>query len=176
MRHHPVDLIVVGLPTGLRRSQVKGMMPGGTATITLKRQGSSGSTQDPDRRAFTSGVRMAITSEESTLLRELALGDARLLARLLSETGRTEGALDPVVTGLVRIATLIALGADTPAYQAEVNAALGAGASAAQVIDVLSRVAPIVGSTHAMSAAPRLALALGYDVDKGLESLEVDAR
>ena len=119
---------------------------------------------------------MAITSEQSTLLRELALGDARVLARLLSETSRTDGALDPVVAGLVRIATLIALGADTPAYQREVNAALGAGASAAQVIDVLSRVAPIVGSTHAMSAAPRLALALGYDVDMGLESLEVDVR
>ena len=117
---------------------------------------------------------MAITSEQSTLLRELSLGDARVLERLLSETSRTDGALDPVVAGLVRIATLIALGADTPAYQREVNDAFGAGASADEVIDVLSRVASIVGSTHVMSAAPRLALALGYDVDAALESLEVD--
>ena len=125
---------------------------------------------------YPTGCAWRSTSEQSTLLRELALGDARVLARLLSETSPADGPLDPVVVGLVRIATLIALGADTPAYQREVNAALGAGASAAQVIDVLSRVAPIVGTTHAMSAAPRLALALGYDVDEGLETLEVDAR
>jgi 4-carboxymuconolactone decarboxylase len=119
---------------------------------------------------------MTLTRAQSTLLRDLSLGHAAVLARLLSDTGPMEGALDPVVAGLVRIATLIALGADTPAYQREVNATMGAGASADQVIDVLARVAPIVGSTHAMSAAPRLALALGYDVDAALESLEVDDR
>jgi len=119
---------------------------------------------------------MAITSEQSTLLRELWLGDARVLGHLLSETSRTDGALDPVVAGLVRIATLVALGADTPAYQREVNAAFGAGASADEVIGVLSCVASIVGSTHVMSAAARLALALGYDVETALESFAVDAR
>jgi len=119
---------------------------------------------------------MAISSEQAALLRGLSLGDAGVLARLLSETTRTAGALDSGVAGLVRIATLIALGADTPAYQREINVALGAGISTDQIIDVLSRVAPIVGSTHAMSAAPRLALALGYDIDAALESLEVDAR
>jgi 4-carboxymuconolactone decarboxylase len=119
---------------------------------------------------------MVITHEQSTLLRGLALGDARVLGRLLSSTDRTGGALDALTMGLVRIATLIALGADTPAYQREVNAALGGGASADEIIDVLARVAPIVGSTKAMSAAPRLALALGYDIDAALESLEADAR
>jgi len=118
---------------------------------------------------------MAITREQSRLLRGLSLGDPAVLARLLSDQGATEGALDPVATGLVRIATLIALGADTPAYQREANAALAAGASAGQIIAVLASVAPIVGSTHAMSAAPRLALALGYDVDAALESLDVEA-
>jgi 4-carboxymuconolactone decarboxylase len=117
---------------------------------------------------------MTITRAQSTLLRELSLGDATVLARLLSDTGPMEGALYTVVAGLVRIAALIALGADTPAYQREVNAAFGVGASADEVIDVLSRVASIVGSTHVMSAAPRLALALGYDVDAALETFEVD--
>ena len=115
---------------------------------------------------------MTITREQSTLLREVALGDSRVLGRMLAETGLTEGALDPAVASLVRIASLIAAGADTPAYQREVNAALGAGASAGQIIEVLTRVAPIVGSTHAMTAAPKLALALGYDVEAALESLE----
>ena len=69
-------------------------------------------------------------------------------------------------------AALVALGADVPAYQREVNAALAAGASNDAVIATLRRVAPIVGTNRTMSAAPRLALALGYDVDASLESLE----
>ena len=104
------------------------------------------SNQDPDRRALA--IRGAHGDHERAVNLAARAGAGRRPcpgARSSPRRARTDGALDPVVAGLVRIATLIALGADTPAYQREVNAALGAGASADQVIDVLSRVASIVG-------------------------------
>jgi hypothetical protein len=46
---------------------------------------------------------------------------------------------------------------------------VSAGATAAEIVDVLVGVVPIVGLPCAVSAAPRLALALGYDIDDALE-------
>ena len=40
-----------------------------------------------------------------------------------------------------------------------------AGASAAEVVDVLVGVLPVVGAARVVAAAPRLAMALGYDTD-----------
>ena len=54
---------------------------------------------------------------------------------------------------------------------AEVNRALAAGASVEDVIGVLRSVTTVVGSARAMAAAPRIALALGYDVETEMELL-----
>ena len=43
--------------------------------------------------------------------------------------------------------------------------AIGAGATAAEIVDVLIGVLPIVGLPLVVAAAPKLALALGYDTD-----------
>jgi hypothetical protein len=51
-------------------------------------------------------------------------------------------------------------------YQWAVDAALAGGASEADIVDVLTAVAPILGLARVASAAPELALALGYDVDE----------
>jgi hypothetical protein len=40
------------------------------------------------------------------------------------------------------------------------------------VVDTLTAVAPSVGLARVVSAAPGLALALGYDIDRALESLD----
>ena len=40
------------------------------------------------------------------------------------------------------------------------------GATEEEIIDVLLAVAPVVGLARLTSAAPELALALGYDVDQ----------
>jgi hypothetical protein len=40
---------------------------------------------------------------------------------------------------------------------------LSAGATDAEVVDVLVTVAPVVGTERVSSAAPRVGLALGYD-------------
>ena len=46
------------------------------------------------------------------------------------------------------------------------DAAVNAGATAAEIVDVLVGVVPVVGLLCAVAAAPKLALALGYDTDE----------
>jgi hypothetical protein len=43
---------------------------------------------------------------------------------------------------------------------------VNAGATAAEIVDVLVGVVPVVGLLCAVAAAPKLALALGYDTDE----------
>jgi alkylhydroperoxidase/carboxymuconolactone decarboxylase family protein YurZ len=50
-----------------------------------------------------------------------------------------------------------------------VEAAFRAGASYDEIVGVLVAVLPIVGIARAVSAAPNLGLALGYDVSEALE-------
>ena len=52
-----------------------------------------------------------------------------------------------------------------PSYGAHADAALDAGATAAEVVDVLAGVLPIVGRPRVVAAAPKLAMALGYDAE-----------
>ena len=76
-----------------------------------------------------------------------------------------EPVLDPRALALVRLAALVAVGGEVPSYGAAADAAVGAGASAAEVVDVLVAVLPVVGAARVVAAAPRLAMALGYDAD-----------
>ena len=73
--------------------------------------------------------------------------------------------LDPRTLALVRLAALVAVGGEVPSYGAAADAAVDAGASAAEVVDVLVAVLPVVGAARVVAAAPRLAMALGYDTD-----------
>ena len=56
-----------------------------------------------------------------------------------------------------------------PSYGAEADAAVNAGATAAEIVEVLVSVIPIVGFPCVVAAAPKLAVALGYDTDEALE-------
>ena len=58
-------------------------------------------------------------------------------------------------------AALVAVGGAVPSYGAQADAALSAGATAAEIVDVLVGVVPIVGLPCAVAAAPKLALAHG---------------
>lgn len=69
---------------------------------------------------------------------------------------------------VARLAALVAVGAPVTSYMEAVEAAMGAGASPAQVVDVLEALVDIVGMPRIVEAAPRLALALGCDLDAGL--------
>ena len=78
--------------------------------------------------------------------------------------------MDEKTASLARLAALVALHAAPASYERGVGAALAAGATADEVVDTLTAVAPTVGLARVVSAAPGLALALGYDIDRALES------
>jgi alkylhydroperoxidase/carboxymuconolactone decarboxylase family protein YurZ len=82
--------------------------------------------------------------------------------------------LDDRTAELARLAALVALRASASAYRDCVDRALAAGASVDDVIDTLTVVAPVVGLARMVSAAPDVALALGYDVDGALEALDIE--
>ncbi|MFC5266027.1 carboxymuconolactone decarboxylase family protein [Kribbella qitaiheensis] len=104
------------------------------------------------------------------LLRRLAINDERMLERLVgAATPEIDPVLDPRTLALVRLAAVAAVGGAVPTYGAQVDAAVDAGASAAEIVDVLVGVLPVVGIPRVVSAAPKLALALGYDVEDAVE-------
>jgi alkylhydroperoxidase/carboxymuconolactone decarboxylase family protein YurZ len=118
-----------------------------------------------------------LSASQAALFRRLTIGDDALLAALLSgvpaDAAQRVPGLDARCAALVKVAALIVAGGTEPAYLREVQEALAQGASPAEVTGVLVAVAPITGSAHIMDAAPKLALALGYDVEAGLEDGDV---
>jgi alkylhydroperoxidase/carboxymuconolactone decarboxylase family protein YurZ len=106
------------------------------------------------------------------VFRRLTVGDPAVLAALTAPTstpgvrhlaGRTEE--------LLRLGALIALDAPPSSYRTVVEAALRAGARLEDLAAVLFAVAGTVGSARVVSAAPRIALAAGYDVEVALEEV-----
>lgn len=92
----------------------------------------------------------------------------RLARERVAEVGSDPQALDGKSVALVRLAALIAVGGAVPSYGAQADAALDAGASADEIVDVLVAVIPILGLPSVVAAAPRLAMALGYDTEAAL--------
>jgi alkylhydroperoxidase/carboxymuconolactone decarboxylase family protein YurZ len=103
------------------------------------------------------------------LLRRLSLHDERMAGDALDCANRSAGldrTLDPRTLALVRIAALVVVGGAVPSYGAQADAAVDAGATADEIVDVLVGVIPVVGLPCVVAAAPKLALALGHDVDE----------
>ncbi|WP_401000621.1 carboxymuconolactone decarboxylase family protein [Agromyces sp. GXQ0307] len=92
-------------------------------------------------------------------LRRFTFNDERIDAEFADAA-----ALDGKTFALARIAALVAVGGAEPSFGAEADAAVGAGASPTEIVDVLVAVAPVVGLARVVAAAPKLALALGCDV------------
>lgn len=107
-------------------------------------------------------------------LRGLALNDEGLIGSVLASSGDDVeiSRLDRKTQTLVRLGGLLAIGAAPSSYQCHVDAAFAAGASEDEIVGTLIAITPTVGVARAVSAAPELALALGYDVDEALETLD----
>jgi alkylhydroperoxidase/carboxymuconolactone decarboxylase family protein YurZ len=102
------------------------------------------------------------------LLRRLSLHDERVAADALGGNAPPPGLdprLDPRTLALVRLAALAAVGGAVPSYGALTDAAVDAGATVDEIVDVLLAVIPVVGLPRVVAAAPNLALALGHDID-----------
>lgn len=108
-----------------------------------------------------------LVDEVERLLRRLALNDEESVGMVLA--GGVDPAsvavLRPKVHLLVRLGALLAVGAATSSLRATVDRAIEAGATEAEIVGVLVSVAPAVGLAQVVSTAPRLALAIGYDIE-----------
>ena len=98
-------------------------------------------------------------------LRSLAVNDARFV-ETVSQDGAERPGLDPKSLALVRLAGLVAVGGAVPSYGELSDSAVSAGASTNEIVDVLVGLIPIVGLPCVVAAAPKIALALGYDVEE----------
>jgi hypothetical protein len=72
-------------------------------------------------------------------------------------------ALDRRTRDLVRLAALLAVGASSTSLRWAVELASTTGVPDSAVLDALVATAGATGSTQAVSSAPRLGLALGFD-------------
>ena len=106
-------------------------------------------------------------------LRRLAVHDDALV-ELIAADGSAFGAavLDERSAALVRVAATIAVNAAPASFQHAVTLALAAGATRDEVVATLEAVTPVTGAARVVSSAPKLALALGYDVEAALEQLD----
>jgi alkylhydroperoxidase/carboxymuconolactone decarboxylase family protein YurZ len=109
-----------------------------------------------------------VNADQQELLRRLALNDeaaaAASLQTVLAAAG--DSSLDARTFALARVAALIAVESPRASVRWAVDSALAAGADDEEIVDVLRAVAPIIGLARVTSAAPGLALALGYDLDE----------
>jgi len=108
------------------------------------------------------------------ILRKLVLRDDRYIESLLAEerASAAVSGLDERSRTLVRLGALIAMNAAPPSYMSAVDRALEANLSHDEIVGTLIAALPVVGAARVVSAAPNLALALGYDVSAAFEVVE----
>lgn len=106
-------------------------------------------------------------------LRRLAVHDDALVEVILSEQSELpQSALGERIAALVRVAATIAVDAASSSFQHAVALALAAGATTDEIVATLEAVTPVTGAAQVVSSAPKVALALGYDVEEALEQLD----
>lgn len=97
-------------------------------------------------------------------LRRLALNDARVRDDD-DDFVRGRSTLDSRSLALARLASLIAIGGSEPSFGEHTDAALSAGASVDDIVDLLVGLKTVIGQPRIVSAAPRIAAALGVDLE-----------
>lgn len=120
-------------------------------------------------RGERSDLGSAAVEEAEDLLRRLALNDERVSGMVLTRPvgGDGELVLSPKMELLIRLAALLAVGATTPSLREAVDQAATAGASSDEIVGVLIAVGPTIGLASLVACAPRLAAAIGYDLENG---------
>lgn len=99
------------------------------------------------------------------LLKRLAACDESCLREVVSARGQAVGRLDLRTRALVRLSALLATDAATASLCWAVDLASAAGADDAELLQVLISAAPATGSAQVVMGAPRLARAVGMDLD-----------
>ena len=102
-------------------------------------------------------------------LRRLAVHDEALLQEIAVGGSSCASVIDERTAALVRVAATIAVDAAPSSFQHAVAFALAAGVTSDEIVACLEAVAPVTGAARVVGCAPKVALALGYDVDAALE-------
>ena len=98
--------------------------------------------------------------------------DAFLDGILVEGSSFATSVIDARTAALVRVAATVAVDAALSSFQHAVALALAAGATSDEIVACLEAVTPVTGAARVVQCAPKLALALGYDVDAALERLD----
>jgi 4-carboxymuconolactone decarboxylase len=124
-------------------------------------------------RGFPGRKWLVPVKRHETTLCKVAIADDAYVAELLSNNAAnlTASTLDAKAHALVRLGALIAIDAEAPAYMWTLELARRAGASDDEIVGCLLAVMPTLGVARVVSAAPKLGLALGFDVATALEAL-----
>jgi len=105
-------------------------------------------------------------------LRRLAVHDDALLETIAMDRGPATSVIDEKTEALVRVAATVAVDASLSSFQHAVVHALAAGATRDEVVASLEAVTPVTGAARVVQCAPKVALALGYDVESALERVD----
>lgn len=110
-------------------------------------------------------------SEE--VLRRLTVGEPAYCRAVMSaELDNPCHALDARSVALLHLGSSITAGSAGAMWQQRISEALSAGLTFDEVVASLLALAPTVGLDRAVSIAPQLAQALGYDIEAALEQLD----
>ena len=105
-------------------------------------------------------------------LRRLAVHDDALLQRIALERRSGASVMDERTEALMRVAATVAVDAPPSSFQHAVALALAAGATRDEIVASLEAVTPVTGAARVVQCAPKVALALGYDVESALERFD----
>jgi 4-carboxymuconolactone decarboxylase len=106
-------------------------------------------------------------------LRRLAVHDEALLEAIaVTRSSYAASVVDERTAALMRVAASVAIDAAPASFQHAVALALAAGATSDEIVASLEAVTPVTGAARVVQCAPKVALALGYDVDAALEQLD----
>jgi 4-carboxymuconolactone decarboxylase len=117
-----------------------------------------------------------ILAELEERLRRLGIQDEDVIESLFATRldNLDASGLDPKTHALVRLGALLAIGAEPVSFYRAVEAGLVAGATDDEILGALIAVAPLIGMARVISATPKVALPLGYDIDAALEVAQAD--
>jgi 4-carboxymuconolactone decarboxylase len=129
------------------------------------------------RESGTPAIVGTAVDDYTDTLRRLSIRDDAYVESLLSDdqTNVRESGFDRKTHALVQLGAMVAIDPAPPSYMRLIDVALECNASRDEIVGTLIAAMPAVGAARVVSAAPKLALALGYDVAAALEELG-DAR
>ena len=105
-------------------------------------------------------------------LRRLAVHDDALLETIVVEGRSGTSVIDERTEALMRVAATVAVDASPSSFQHAVALALAAGATRDEIVASLEAVTPVTGAARVVQCAPKVGLALGYDVESALERID----